>query len=142
MRTKTLWFKRKHRLLSRYYLKDSVQQDKSDKSNILVMLNTTKYYDKHDRIVSDERKFIQKQQVPTEALKRYLNSIIEDIKLITNEAGLSEPKLHKSVNDPPLRPILSQVATLTYLISKTLNTSLSKYPPITEFFFEFQIIFR
>ena len=54
------------------------------------MLNTADYYNEFDRIVSDERKLIQIQQDPTEALKKKFNSIIDDIKLITNEAGLSK----------------------------------------------------
>ena len=39
------------------------------------------------------------------------------------------PKLHKSMKNPPLRPIISQIGTVTYDISKTLNKIISKYIP-------------
>ena len=39
------------------------------------------------------------------------------------------PKIHKNLEDPPLRPIISQVGTPAYDISKTLNDIMKKYIP-------------
>ena len=39
------------------------------------------------------------------------------------------PKVHKRLTNPPLRPIISQIGTVTYDIAKELNVIISKYIP-------------
>ena len=64
---------------------------KADKSNTLVVLNTTGYFDKLDGIVSDTSKFLKVERDPTDALKKSLNGFMDAIKLHTNEYDI--PKL-------------------------------------------------
>ena len=46
---------------------------KADKSNTLVVLNTTDYFEKLDAIVSDRSKFMKVERDSTDALKKSLN---------------------------------------------------------------------
>ena len=41
----------------------------------------------------------------------------------------ANPKIHKSKEDPPLRPVISQIGAVTYDISKKVNYIVSRYIP-------------
>ena len=68
---------------------------------------------------------------PSTALKKKLNKIIRSNNAVTNHRKLSElveyyqpgyiygnSKIHKSKDNPPLRPIISQIPSPTYAIAK------------------------
>ena len=64
---------------------------KTDKSNTLIILKTSDYFEKLDVVVRDSNKFLKVEHDPTEALKKKLNGFIESIKLSTSECNI--PKL-------------------------------------------------
>ena len=115
---------------------------KADKSNVYVVMNKVDYDNKLDEIVADDSKFKKIDSDPTDDLKRELNKLI----LEANKSGdavkfqkregqydpgyiYGNPKIHKKLQDPPLRPIISQVGTVTYDIAKQLNSLIVKYLP-------------
>jgi len=114
---------------------------KADKSNIFVILDRKYYDDEIQKFLSDTTKFSKIDKDPTDTLKREINICISNI----NRAGghkfyrregkyepgyiYGNPKIHKRLVDPPLRPIISQVGTVTYNISKELNSIISPYIP-------------
>ena len=113
---------------------------KADKSNLIVILNKQEYIEKLKNIVGDESKFKKITRNPAEEIKKELNNII---KKTNNECGeeifktiigdyrpgylYGNVKIHKPNN--PLRPIISQVPTPTYQLSKTLNQLITQYMP-------------
>ena len=65
---------------------------KADKSNTLVVLNTTDCFDKLDGLVDETSKFLKVERGIADALKRKsLNGIMDGIKLRTNECDI--PKI-------------------------------------------------
>ena len=107
-----------------------------------MILNKQYYDDQMDEIVSDESKFKKLQTDPIEELKRELNKLVsranrsgDPIKLSKKEGKYSpgylygNPKTHKSLRNPPLRPIISQVGTVTYDTFKELNRLITPYIP-------------
>ena len=115
---------------------------KSDKGSNFVILNKQYYEEKMDEIVSDESKFKKLESDPTEDLKRDLNKLVnkanrsgDPIKLSKKEGKYTpgylygNPKIHKSLRNPPLRPIISQVGTVTYDTCKELNKLITPYIP-------------
>ena len=115
---------------------------KADKSNTFVILDRSDYYAKLDSIIDDVTKFKMLSKDPTDALKSKLNKIVTSIHSLTHDLKISKligsyspgylygnPKTHKNTDDPPLRPIISQIGTPTYEIAKLLNNILTKYMP-------------
>ena len=114
----------------------------ADKINACVILDRKKYEEKLFNLTADSTKFKKLEKDPVENLKRDLNGIIDCINHETGRQLLPKlvgyyspgyiygnPKIHKNLEDPPLRPIISQVGTPAYDISKTLNDILKKYVP-------------
>ena len=95
---------------------------------------------KLDNILSDPSKFTKITSDPTNKIKTRANKLITalnsaqgDIKL-HKVIGDFKPgyiygnvKIHK--NNNPLRPIISQIPTATYQLSKTLNSLITPYMP-------------
>ena len=115
---------------------------KADKNNTFVVLNTDDYRRKIDNMLSDGSKFEKLNTNPTLDLRRKLRALIEaqnakadstkfKIPIGHYEPGYiyGNPKIHKRKEDPPLRPIISQIGTPTYEIAKKLNSILSPYMP-------------
>ena len=113
---------------------------KADKSNMYVILNKSEYFDKIENILNDQSKFKKISADPTEKIKRKANKLIEQCNSTPGNCKLKkiigdyEPgyfygnvKTHK--NNNPLRPIISQVPTCTYDISKQLNVLITPYIP-------------
>jgi hypothetical protein len=112
---------------------------KADKSNTLVILN--KYYvSKLDSLVGDTQKFRKIPKDTNDALKKTLNDLIElgnrsaGTKVIEKLIGqykpgylYGNPKIHKSLESPPLRPIISQISTPSYTVAQKLNFMLKQY---------------
>ena len=107
---------------------------KADKSNVFVVMNTQMYQQKIDKILSDSTKFMKIDKDPTDDLKKQINQLIAQIKQDNKEYPLQKlighfepgyiyanPKIHKQLQDPPFRPIISQVGTVTYELSKHIN---------------------
>ena len=148
-RLASLGFARKDILTREQYKKirefndnPSIVTRKADKSNIYVILNADSYKDQLDMILSDSSKFEKILSDPTDSIKSRLNILIkeankfEDMKFKKREGQYSpgylygNPKIHKSVINPPLRPIISQVGSVTFETSKQLNELIIKYLPI------------
>ena len=116
---------------------------KADKSNTFVIMDKTDYNDKIDHLLSDESKFRKIDEDPTNDIKTELNKLITTVNTkseqkITKIFGHFEPgymygnpKTHKSLNDLPLRPIVSHVGTVTYNTAKWINNIITPYMPKT-----------
>ena len=98
-------------------------------------MNTADYNKKIDDLLADETKFTKIEKDPAPELKTELNKLISTAnarndcyipKILGHfEPGYiyGNPKIHKNINDPPLRPIVSQIGTVTYNLAKWLNRS-------------------
>ena len=115
---------------------------KADKSNIFVILNRDTYINKVKSILEDTSKFQKLERDPTDKIKKSLshlvtcaNAKVDGIKLTkivghyTPSYIYCNPKIHKSSDDPPMRPIVSQIGTVTYNTAKEPNTIIAKYLP-------------
>lgn len=115
---------------------------KADKSNIYVILNKENYKNKLDEILGDETKFRVLQDDPSLKLKDKLNKLIVANNALANNKKLPKlvgeyhagyiygnSKIHKNANDPPLRPIISQIPAPTYTIAKEINKIIEPYLP-------------
>ena len=100
------------------------------------------YQQKIDEILSDSTKFMKIDIDPTEDLKKQVNQLIAQIKQDNEEYPLQKftgyfepgyiyanPKIHKRLQDPLFRPIISQVGTVTYERSKHIKEIIVKYLP-------------
>ena len=104
-------------------------------------MNSQDYKEKVNNFVSDTEKFKEISRDPTEKLKTRLNQLItvanmSGSKHFSNIKGhftsgylYGNPKIHKDQLNPPLRPIISQVGTITYEIAKTINDIITPYMP-------------
>ena len=89
-------------------------------------MNTTDYEYKIAEFLKDRTKFTKIKKDPSNDLKSEMNELITaansdvdcNVPKITghHESGYIyvNPKTHKTTDDPPLRPIISQVGTVTY----------------------------
>ena len=115
---------------------------KADKSNVFVVLDREYYTNAINNILSDETKFQRIDKDPTESLKKRLNGLITQINISNNTTKMSKlvshfepgyiyanPKIHKRMNNPPFRPIISQIGTVTYELSKLINKIIVPYMP-------------
>ena len=113
---------------------------KADKSNIYVILDKATYKSKLDEILSDHSKFEMLPEDPSTALKNKLNKIIRSNNAVINYKKLPELvgdyqpgyiygncKIHKNTDNPPLRPIISQIPSPTYTIAKEINKIIEPY---------------
>ena len=99
------------------------------KTNIYIVINKSDYNSKLQIILNDKNKFTKLNHNPTNQLKSKINKLIN-----ANNADLHNIKLPKIIGDYkpgnihgtvkihkpgyPLRPIISQVTTPTYQLSK------------------------
>ena len=129
-------------LIKEFSSEESVIMRKADKSNVYVLLNKEHYVRSIEDILKDNSKFSKLDNDPTEKLKKELNALISKINSAAKEPLLQKlqghfepgyiyanPKIHKSVENPPFRPIISQIGTVTYCLSKYLNSLIIKYLP-------------
>ena len=134
--------KEQHKAIRDFTNNKDVIVRKADKSNVFVVMNTQMYQQKIDEILSDSTKFMKIDKDPTEDLKKQINQLIAQIKQDNKEYPLQKltghfepgyiyanPKIHKRLQDPPFRPIISQVGTVTYELSKHINEIIVKYLP-------------
>ena len=113
---------------------------KTDKASCYAILNTSDYYEKLDDILNDDTKFKRIKKDTTNDIKIKANKLIT-----ANNALIGGFKLDKIIGDfspgyiygtvkthkpgNPLRPIISQIPSPVYEISKKLNEIISKYIP-------------
>ena len=141
-RTKDILTREQYKLIKEFNQDPSIITRKADKSNVYVILDKEYYENRINDVVSDEQKFTKIDKDPTNDLKQELNKLIvqcnsvqQDILFPKREGHYDpgyiygNPKIHKSMINPPLRPIISQVGTVTYEISKRLNKLICKYIP-------------
>lgn len=115
---------------------------KADKSNVFVILDKVYYENEIGNLLSDNTKFVRINRDPTNDLKRELNKHISTINNTSKSIRIRKcegkyqpgyiygnPKIHKRLENPPLRPIISQIGTVTYEVSKQLNSIITKYLP-------------
>ena len=133
-RTHDIITKDQYRKIKEFRSDRRIVVKKSDKGNNFVILNKRYYEDQMDEVVSDESKFKKLQSDPTEELKKYLNRPVckvnrsgDPIKLSRKEVKYTpgylygNPKTHKSLRNPPSRPIVSQVEAVIYDTCKELK---------------------
>ena len=131
-----------YKIVREFVKNDEITVRKADKNNTFVIMNTSDYRNKLNAIVNQGNKFKRIDKDPTENLKKKLNSFITAANNYTNEIEIPKlsghyspgylygnPKIHKDVSDPPLRPIISQIGTPSYEVAKILNSMLVKYLP-------------
>jgi len=130
-----------YRKVKEFSSNESIVIRKADKSNVFVILERDYYDNEISNFLSDHTKFKKIDRDPTDDLKREINMCISNI----NKSGghkfyrregkyepgyiYGNPKIHKRLVNPPLRPIISQVGTITYNISKEINALIAPYIP-------------
>ena len=113
---------------------------KADKTNIFVVLNKTDYHSKLQNILDDHTNIKKLNKNPTNQLKSKVNKLIT-----ANNAELNSTKLPKIIGDykpgylygtvkihkpnHPLRPIILQIPTPIYQLTKTIKQVISPYLP-------------
>jgi len=113
---------------------------RADKTSMYVIMNKNEYFSKLNTILNDNSKFKKIKKDPSNEIKIKLNKIISQInsscpelqiKLLRGEYKpgyiYGNVKIHKPNN--PLRPIISQIPTATYTISKIINELITPYVP-------------
>ena len=113
---------------------------RGDKTSIYVLIDKDDYLIKIKDIIRDPLKFKKISKNPTTSLKTKANKLIESLNSVQDDikipmiTGEYKPgylygniKTHK--NGYPVRPIISQVLTPTYQLSKTLNSIITPYMP-------------
>ena len=113
---------------------------KADKSNIFVILNREAYMNKAKSVLKDGSKFRKLEKDPTDKIKKSLNHLVtcanakvgwlmlnKIVGYYTHGYICCSPKFHMSSEILPMRPIMSQIGTVTYNTAKELNTLIAKY---------------
>ena len=136
--TKDLITKEEYNKIREFNRNDNTIIRKADKNNKFVIMDKNEYIQQLTHLLSNPSKFQRINSDPTEAIKRKLNSLIAIanksstiFSKITGhfEAGYiyGNPKTHKDKNNLPLRPIVSQVGTVTYDVAKRLNALIAPF---------------
>ncbi|XP_076043638.1 uncharacterized protein LOC143026754 [Oratosquilla oratoria] len=121
---------------------DAIVIRRADKSSIFVILDKEDYMNKMMNILGDTTKFKQITKNPTNDLKTRLNRIIR-----CNNSTVGSPKLSLIDGDYKLgyaygnvkthkqgfllRPIISQIPSVTYKLAKRLNELITPYTPVS-----------
>ena len=108
--------------------------------NNQLKINTSTHPSSHKSNHSNKFNHIRRDTVPD--IQRNINMLIDtynstnNSNLLTKLSGHYEPgylygnpKIHKSMKDPPLRPIISQIGTPVYNTAKELNSIITPYIP-------------
>ena len=113
---------------------------RADKSQTYVIMDKEDYERKLNSILSDSTKFKKISKDPTNSVKQKANKLISTLNAAQQDKHLPKivgdykpgyiygtAKTHKPNN--PLRPIISQIPTSTYELSKSINSIISPYIP-------------
>uniref|UniRef100_A0A673J7M0 Uncharacterized protein n=1 Tax=Sinocyclocheilus rhinocerous TaxID=307959 RepID=A0A673J7M0_9TELE len=95
---------------------------RADKGGGIVVMNTNTYVEKIKGMLHDETFYKKLVFNPTE---KWINE--QELKYLKNEYPripvlYTLPKIHKSLEDPPMRPIVSGNGSLTETLSKFLDS--------------------
>jgi hypothetical protein len=131
----------------------SITVRKADKSNVFVILNSDDYVRKINDILADDQKFEILDADPTLSLRNDISNLVKSVNNITDAPKLptptgqyspgyiyGNPKIHKTLHDPPFRPIISQIGTPVYDLAKKINSIIVQFLPkryIVESSYEF-----
>ena len=131
-----------HATIKEFRSNDNIIIRKADKSNTYVVFNSDTYNSKVNSILSDATKFEKLEKDPSHKIKKSINNLVTCVNAKQDGVKLSKivgncapgyiycnPKIHKNKNDPPMRPIISQIGTVTYNTAKELNALITKYLP-------------
>ena len=136
--TKDLITKEEYNKIREFNRNDNIIIRKADKNNTFVIMDKNEYIRQLTHLLSNPSKLQRINSDPTKSIKRKLNSLIA--KANTNSTIFSKitghfepgyiygnPKTHKDKNNPPLRPIVPQVGTVTYDVAKRLNALIAPF---------------
>ena len=112
-----------------------------DKGGGVVIMNTARYQQQLQDIVSDSSKFEKCNNNQSNMVKEQINKIANEIKALnpsifykirrkgdfTDGHLYGLPKIHKNKETPPLRPIISMSGTVTHDIAQYLNKVIRPY---------------
>lgn len=134
--------RQQYQMIKTFCNNDNIVIRKADKTNMFVIMDKQKYNSKINEILSDADKFKKIERDTTPQLKKKLRALIDTIHSVSdaprfpNLIGNFQPgyiygnaKIHKNKEDPPLRPIISQIGTPTYAIAKRLVDLITPYMP-------------
>ena len=109
---------------------DAIIIQRPDKGGGVVVLDKSNYVAKLTDLISDATKFSPCASDPTSTIKSKLNDIAKKYKNSETEKYIYKninrvgefhpghlyglPKLHKDIENPPLRPIISMSGTITH----------------------------
>ena len=140
--TRDLLTKEQYKKVKDFNNIDSIVTRKADKSNTFVILDKEFYQNEINQLLSDESKFKKIPRDPTEEMKKEINKHISFVNNNSKSVKLHKlegkykpgyiygnPKIHKRLINPPLRPIISQIGTITYELSKHLNSIIVPFMP-------------
>ncbi|XP_064106976.1 uncharacterized protein LOC135215952 [Macrobrachium nipponense] len=116
----------------------SLMASKNSATAAFVLIDTAKYHEKLDAILSDESKFERLTRNPKDDIKREANGVISAVNAATNavhfppiQGDYSLGYLYDNVKTlkqgNSLRPIISQTPDPTYALAKCLNQILTHY---------------
>uniref|UniRef100_A0A673KNY9 Uncharacterized protein n=1 Tax=Sinocyclocheilus rhinocerous TaxID=307959 RepID=A0A673KNY9_9TELE len=111
---------------------------RADKGGGIVVMNTNTYVEKIKGMLHDETFYKKLVFNPTESYKKQIDQVLQigldrkwineqELKYLKNEYPripvlYTLPKIHKSLEDPPMRPIVSGNGSLTETLSKFLDS--------------------
>jgi hypothetical protein len=109
------------------------------KSNTFVVLDREVYLNKLQHILDDPNQFCRIRKDVADDIRKRINYLIDVVNAVRSpnqftkleghyEPGYiyGNPKIHRSLSDPPLRPIISQIGTPVYHITRAINNIISK----------------
>jgi len=134
--------KKQYGVLKEFCSRDDIIIRKADKTSTIVVMCRNDYVNKLDEMLSDTNKFRKLKKDSTENIKKDINGIIDTVNAKCSGNIFSKleghyspgymygnPKIHKNIEDPPLRPIISQIGTPVYDIAKKINELIVQYMP-------------
>uniref|UniRef100_A0A803JSK4 Reverse transcriptase domain-containing protein n=1 Tax=Xenopus tropicalis TaxID=8364 RepID=A0A803JSK4_XENTR len=115
----------------------------ADKGGGIVIMDKEKYVAECERLLSDKETYKELNRDPINVFKNKLEKMVREAEkekvITTNESQYilmkypklpvfyTIPKIHKSLKDPPGRPIISGIESLTSNLSHFLDTKLQHY---------------
>jgi hypothetical protein len=141
--TKDLISKDQYNQIKEFNANKTIIVRKADKSNTFVIMNREDYNNKINELLCDNTKFKIISKDTSDSLKSEINKLITTMNAVSEvnfpklsghfEPGYvyGNPKTHKDIRNPPLRPIVSQVSTVTYDTAKWLNSIITPFMPKT-----------
>ena len=120
---------------------DDIVIKRPDKGGGVVVMDRSVYDSKLTELISDHSKFTECSPNQSDVVKKSINLIANQIKVshksiyykirrigdYNNGHLYGLPKIHKSTQDPPLRPIISMTGTVTHDVAQYINNIIRPY---------------